>query len=394
MASFNWFLDVSVLLLIFGLSASVVVLLPVSRITSSALLSLAGLCSLLVGYTSLARFGGVRPADAFTLYFLWAAAGAYIIGSGPSVRERAWDAGTVALGSLSAYFDNFTLRIVLLQGAYLCWFVGSFKGSDGRQYFPFLTATVLSTLAITAGFLMDGLFRLRLDETGLAKAAVGTTVVGYAIRLGLSPFHIWLRPYPEEGRALLWFLALAPATTGLLIDHTQVSVAWASQAMSLKEWLMGLGLGSATLAFLLSLALQGKAKALLISIGLWALPCAALSMPAGGVALSAGLGLVAGLTAWWLFTEPGTGVLAVFSAPVYPLLPGMGLLAVLGVLAASNPALLALGISTFSFYVLATSRSVELQPSITPRGLALAALLGASGLAFPWLLALLVRGSP
>ncbi len=132
-----------------------------------------------------------------------------------------------------------------------------------RSAVRYLIASVLFGLLLFIALIF--LERLRLDPqlTGLIKVVVAMLAVGFALRLGVFPFNLWLPELLEEGQGLAGFLVVGlinVATTVFLVDFLQKNPALVFDNYEQARAVMTLGLAGAVLAGLLALGQNGLGK--------------------------------------------------------------------------------------------------------------------------------------
>jgi formate hydrogenlyase subunit 3/multisubunit Na+/H+ antiporter MnhD subunit len=163
----------------------------------------------------------------------------------------------VTLCYVGASFFNI-VAIVDLAGARDERFVKSV-----RSAVRYLIASVLFGLMLFIALIF--LERLRLDpqQVGLIKVVVALLAVGFALRLGVFPFNLWLPEMLEEVPGLAGFLVVGlinAAATVFLIDFLQKNPALLFDNYSEAQTIMLLGLAGALLAGLLALGQNGLGK--------------------------------------------------------------------------------------------------------------------------------------
>ncbi len=134
-----------------------------------------------------------------------------------------------------------------------------------RSAVRYLIASVLFGLTLFIALVF--LERLRLDPqlTGVIKIVVALLTVGFAVRLGVFPFNLWLPELLEEINGLAGFLVVGlinAAATVFLFDFLQRNPALLFDNYNQAQAVMYLGLAGAALAGLLALAQNGMGKML------------------------------------------------------------------------------------------------------------------------------------
>ncbi len=330
----------------------------------------------------------LKRDDLWAILVLLAFVGALAGGSERPVAVRAVLAASPVLALASVNVGDPVVQVVLLQLAFLTCSLASVQGREREDVLLPVGVTAVSTLFILLGVLFEAIFRLRMDDLAMGKASVAATVVGYALRLGLPPMHLWQSRAAPEGSTGLYFSALRTATLGLASSFLRDSVAWAVTEQSLRDLLVVLGLASAALGFLLSLAREGRARMDMVALGMWALPVAGLAQPVSHrEALAMGLAATALLTGWALTLACRDQLIAIVALPVYPTLLGAaGVALTLGLVSLSAPLAL-LALITYGIYSLSISRPSPVAESPRPLCTVLASgLMVLGGLALGWLL--------
>lgn len=113
--------------------------------------------------------------------------------------------------------------------------------------------------------------RLRLDPqlTGLIKVVVALLSVGFALRLGVFPFNLWLPEMLEEVPGLAGFLVVGlinVAATVFMIDFLQRNPALLFDNFEEARTIMLLGLAGGVLAGILALGQNGLGKMLAYTV--------------------------------------------------------------------------------------------------------------------------------
>jgi formate hydrogenlyase subunit 3/multisubunit Na+/H+ antiporter MnhD subunit len=132
-----------------------------------------------------------------------------------------------------------------------------------RSAVRYLIASVLFGLVLFIGLVF--LERLRLDPqlTGLIKVAVAMLAVGFALRLAVFPFNLWLPEMLEEVTGLAGFLTVGlinVAATVFLMDFLQKNRTLIFDNYPEAQSVMLLGLVGAVLAGVLALAQTSLGK--------------------------------------------------------------------------------------------------------------------------------------
>lgn len=133
----------------------------------------------------------------------------------------------------------------------------------------YLIATVLFGITIFIALIF--LERLRLDPqlTGLVKVVIALAIVGFALRLAIFPFNLWLPEVLEIAPGLTGFLVIGlinvPAVI-FLIDFLQRNPSLVFDNYSVAQPIMILGLAGAVLAGLLALGQDSFGKMLAYTV--------------------------------------------------------------------------------------------------------------------------------
>ncbi len=137
-------------------------------------------------------------------------------------------------------------------------FVRAIKGAV-----RYLIATVLFGLMLFIAQVF--LERLRLDpqQTGLIKVIVALAIVGFALRLGVFPFNLWVPQVIEDAPALASWLVLGLiniAAVVFLIDFLQQNPTLLLNNYGEAQVVMAFAMSGAILAGVLALAQNGFGK--------------------------------------------------------------------------------------------------------------------------------------
>jgi hypothetical protein len=283
------------------------------------------------------------------------------------------------------------VKIVLLQLSFLLYLAWGSLASGERKDSLVLPVgiAVTSTLFQVAGVVFEAMFRLHMDNLALAKVSVAATVVGYGLRLGLPPTHLWYRNEVRQGREVSWLVALSVAVVALMTSFTQTSIAWATLGDLMRESLSTLALASAMLGFLSAMAAQGPQRVGMVALSLWSLPLVGLFMPSAHrepvvFALSTGT-LIAGCA---VTLSRGQLLPAILAYPVYPSVTGLVFIMLMAGLAPISAALTLLALVTFGLYGLSIGvPSNHIYRATSARGIVISSIVILGGLAFGWLIA-------
>ncbi|HEX2916736.1 MAG TPA: proton-conducting transporter membrane subunit [Chloroflexia bacterium] len=133
----------------------------------------------------------------------------------------------------------------------------------------YLVATVLFGLALFIALIF--LERLRLDPqlTGLIKVVVALAVVGFAMRLAIFPFNLWLPEVVEEAPGLTNFVVLGlinVAAVAFLVDFLQKNPTLLFDNYAVAQPVMVLGLAGAVFSGLMALGQNGFGKMLAYTV--------------------------------------------------------------------------------------------------------------------------------
>ncbi len=138
-----------------------------------------------------------------------------------------------------------------------------------RAAVRYLIATVLFGLTFFIALIF--LERLRLDPqlTGLIKIVVALVVVGFALRLAIFPFNLWLPAVLEEAPGLTGFLVVGMINVAAIVFLTnflQKNPSLLLDNYKVAQPVMLLGLAGAVLAGLLALGQNGLGKMLAYTV--------------------------------------------------------------------------------------------------------------------------------
>ena len=133
----------------------------------------------------------------------------------------------------------------------------------------YLIATVLFGLTFFIALIF--LERLRLDPqlTGLIKVVVALTIVGFALRLAVVPFNLWLPEVLEDAPGLTGFLVVGlinVAAVVFLTDFLQKNPSLVFQNYQVAQPIMLLGLIGAIVSGFMALGQNGLGKMLAYTV--------------------------------------------------------------------------------------------------------------------------------